>query len=884
VAPSLSATSPRAPVTDGLPPHSREAEVAVLGSMLVEKESLLKAFDMLREEDFYEENHRRIFTAVRSLHDRNVTADVVTVGDELDKAGRLAGLGGRAALFELTNLVPSALHVEHYARIVREKSILRQMIAIARTVVDESRTSTDEAQSLLDSAQQRFFVLSQDRAARGMVSASALMQSAITTLEKMAESSKYVTGVSTGFSEWDKMTSGLQPANLIIIAGRPSMGKTAFCLNVAEHVAIKSKRPVVFFSLEMSEQEIGLRLLCSQARINVRSVREGFLSRKSWPTITNVASEIASAPLYFDFSTSPSILDIRGSARRWAHELKQKGTPLSLIIIDYIQLLHGGSRMESRQQEISEISRSIKGLARELQVPVIALSQLNRRPEDKGREGRPQLSDLRECVTGDTRVALADGRHVCIQSLVGQRPRVVSVSPQGKVVMAVAEKVWKVGRRSVLRFQTASGRSIHVTADHRLLTFDGWRRAAHIPVGERLAVPRHLPAPLRPDKWMDERVILLAHLMGDGSYLVHQPLRYTTSSQENSEAVVSSVNKAFGTPVKRYKGRGCWHQLLISGNGNRWKPAGVGGWLKELGIFGQRSHEKRVPGPLFTLDNRQIGLFVRHLWATDGTISLRAFGRGGANVSYATNSDGLAQDVAGLLLRLGIVARISKVKQGRYRPLYHVRVSGGENMKAFLNRVGAFGPRVEPAGRLENLLAAQKSATNVDTLPRKVFDQVKSLMREKGISHRQMAALRGTSYGGNAHFCFGPSRSVLAQYAGILEDRDLLSQAQSDLFWDPVVSIDPAGEEDVFDLTVPGSSSWIGNGIVSHNSGALEQDADVVAAIFREEVYKRDDPDVKGKAKLFVLKQRNGPIGDIDLNFISEFTKFADPAPEGDNF
>jgi replicative DNA helicase len=395
VAPSFPLSSRSANV-EGLPPQSREAEVAVLGSMLVEKESLLKALDVLREEDFYEENHRRIFSAIRALHDRNITCDVITVGDELEKGGRLAGLGGRAALFELTNLVPSALHVEHYARIVREKSLFRQMIAIARTVADESLSPTEEAQALLDSAQQRFFVLSQDRASRGMVSASVLMQSAISTLEKLAESSKYVTGVSTGFSGWDKMTSGLQPSNLIIIAGRPSMGKTAFVLNVAEQVAIKDKRPVVFFSLEMSEQEIGLRLLCSQARINVRSVRDGFLSRKSWPTITNVASQIASAPLFFDFSTSPSILDIRGSARRWAHELKQKGTPLSLIIIDYLQLLHGGGRMESRQQEISEISRSIKGLARELQVPVIALSQLNRRPEDKGREGRPQLSDLRE--------------------------------------------------------------------------------------------------------------------------------------------------------------------------------------------------------------------------------------------------------------------------------------------------------------------------------------------------------------------------------------------------------------------------------------------------------------------------------------------------------
>ncbi len=394
--PESAAPARPANIAGRVPPHSREAEMAVLGSMLVEREPLLKALDVLRDEDFYEESHRQIFSAVRALHDRNITPDIITLGDELEKSERLPGAGGRARLIELTNAVPVALHVEHYARIVREKSILRQMVAIAQTVTSDCHAPEDGAQTLLDKAQQAYFTLAQDRASHGMTAASQLMQGAIAALEKLAESNKYITGVPTGFSEFDKMTSGLQPSNLIIIAGRPSMGKTAFCLNVAEHVGLKEKRPVVFFSLEMSEQEIGLRLLCSQARINVRSVREGFLARKSWPAITNVASQIAGAPLYFDFSTSPSILDVRGSARRWAHELKQKGTPLSLVIIDYIQLLHAGGAVESRQQEISEISRSIKALARELQVPIIALSQLNRRPEDRGREGRPQLSDLRE--------------------------------------------------------------------------------------------------------------------------------------------------------------------------------------------------------------------------------------------------------------------------------------------------------------------------------------------------------------------------------------------------------------------------------------------------------------------------------------------------------
>lgn len=377
-------------------PTNQEAEMAVLGSMLADREAMLKALDELRDDDFYEAKHQKIFGAMRELYEKNITPDAITLGEALQKHNTLDDLGGQAYLFELINIVPSALNVEHYCRIVKEKSIFRQMMNNAKKIIDDCRMETQNAQELLDEAQQLFFKLAEARLPRGMVSTSTLMQTAVAALETLAETNKMITGVPTGFRDLDKMTKGLQPANLIIVAGRPSMGKTSFCLNIAEHVAIKEKRPVIFFSLEMSDQEVGLRLLCSQAKVNIRHTAEGFIGRKSWPTITNVASQIAGAPLYFDFSTSPSILDIRSSARRWAHELKHKGNPLALIIIDYLQLLHAPGQTESRQQEISTISRSLKALARELQVPVVALSQLNRRPEERGREGRPQLSDLRE--------------------------------------------------------------------------------------------------------------------------------------------------------------------------------------------------------------------------------------------------------------------------------------------------------------------------------------------------------------------------------------------------------------------------------------------------------------------------------------------------------
>jgi replicative DNA helicase len=381
---------------ESLPPHSIEAEMAVLGSMLVERDAVVKALDVLKPDDFYKETHRLVFECIVQLHNSNREADIVTVGESLQKGAAFGGSNARALLVELTEKVPTALHVEHYAHIVHEKSLLRQLIINARNLIRDAHGSTISADELVDVAQEHFFSVGQKRARREFYAVNELMQGAVESLEQMAKEGKMVTGVPTGYIELDSMTSGFQNTNLIIVAGRPSMGKTTIVLNMAEYITIEKKIPTVFFSLEMSNQELALRLLCSRAHLNMGEIRRGYMARKNWPRITTTASEIAEAPLYFDFTTSPSILEVRSASRRYAHDLSRKGQKLGLIIIDYLQLMRGDGRTESRQQEISEISRGLKGLARELNVPVIALSQLNRKPEDKGREGRPQLSDLRE--------------------------------------------------------------------------------------------------------------------------------------------------------------------------------------------------------------------------------------------------------------------------------------------------------------------------------------------------------------------------------------------------------------------------------------------------------------------------------------------------------
>jgi replicative DNA helicase len=649
---------------------------------------------------------------------------------------------------------------------------------------------------------------------------------------------------------------------------------TAFALSIAQHVGIKLHMKILVLSLEMSAQQLVQRMLSSEGRVDSLSVRTGRLQAQDWHRLTSAAGRLSEAPIFIDDSPGLSVLEVRAKARRMKAE-----HGLDLIVIDYLQLMRGRSNLDNRQQEISEISRSLKALAKELNVPVVALSQLSRAIETRG-DNTPRLSDLRECVTGDTLVCLADGRRVEIRSLVGVAPDVLAMTPAGKIVSAKSERVWRVGHRAVFTVTTASGRRIQATATHRLYSGAGWRTIGQLAPGDRLALARRLPAPLFPEPWPDRHVALLGQLIGDGSYLRGQPLRYTTSSEANS-AIVAEAARELGSEVKRYAGRQSWHQLLISGNGDRWHPRGVGGWLRGLGIFGQRSHEKRIPDPAFQLPDRQIALLLRHLWATDGTVARRHGARGSDGVFYSTISRALAGDVAALLLRLGVVARITTARKAGYRPSFFVGASGTTDQRRFLGIVGAFGPREQQARRLEHRLGSRRSNTNVDTVPIESFVRVKSLMRKQVISQRRMAALRGTAYGGAADFKFAPSRAVLDEYAEILQDEELRARASSDLFWDRIVGIEPAGEEDVFDLTVPGPASWLADGIVSHNSGALEQDADVIMFLHRPSFYSKDpmEEEARKTAEVHIGKQRNGPTGKLEVAFLSQYARFENLAP-----
>jgi len=375
------------------PPHSVEAEQGVLGSMLISpRDTIAECVEKINEEYFYVPAHQTIYNVLVDLWNAGQAIDLITFTQVLRDRNLLESVGSAAFVTSLFTFVPTAANVGYYIDIVRDKYILRQIIAAATESVRRAYEEQDEVGSLLDEVEQRIFAVGEDRFKGQMLSMKDQVMGAIESIEKLYERKGTITGISTGFVELDRMTSGMHPSEMIVIAARPSMGKTAFAMNIAEHVTIQEKLPVGVFSLEMSSQQLVQRLLCSRARVNLRNVREGFLGERDFPSLTAAASRLAEAKMFIDDSASLSILELRAKARR----LKAQ-QDVQLIVVDYLQLLRSASRraQENRQLEISEISAGLKGLAKELKIPIIVVAQLNRQPETRSR-GEPRLSDLRE--------------------------------------------------------------------------------------------------------------------------------------------------------------------------------------------------------------------------------------------------------------------------------------------------------------------------------------------------------------------------------------------------------------------------------------------------------------------------------------------------------
>ena len=377
---------------DRMPPASIEAEQAVLGAMLLKPDAVTTAAEELSADDFYRETHRLIFEAMMQLKERTEPVDLVTLTEQLKKADKLAKIGGIPALSLIANSVPTAANVHYHARIVHEKAQLRSLINAATEIASAAYESADEVEDIMDRAEKRILQVASGKRSKDFVPLQDILLDTLEQIDLRYNNKGSITGLPTGFTELDHLTAGLQKSDLILVAARPSMGKTAFTLNIAAHVVLRAKEPVAFFSLEMSKEQLVQRLLCSEGRIDSQRLRVGELEEKEWGDLIDTANRLSAAPLYIDDTPGITVMELRSKARRLKAE-----HGLSLIVIDYLQLMQGRASKsgDNRQQEISEISRSLKALARELNVPVIALSQLSRSVESRQIK-RPMLSDLRE--------------------------------------------------------------------------------------------------------------------------------------------------------------------------------------------------------------------------------------------------------------------------------------------------------------------------------------------------------------------------------------------------------------------------------------------------------------------------------------------------------
>ncbi|MCL4862080.1 MAG: replicative DNA helicase [Caldilineaceae bacterium] len=861
-------------------PANLEAERAVLGSLMIDPDAIIKVASFLRPEDFYRERHAWLYEAMIALNERREPLDFVTIVDEMERRQQLEEIGGPAFLTDLITNTPTALFVDHYARIVERTAVLRRLIGAAGRIAELAYDESQDVDDVVDRAEQIILGVSESRIHRDLTPIRAIMNTVVDRIDFLARNQGTLMGVPTGFTMLDRLLGGLQKSDLVILAGRPGMGKSSFAISMAQNAAKHFNARVALFSLEMSSDQQVQRLLSMETGIDSHRLRLGAVQEDEWPILLEAANLLSNTNIFIDDTPAASVVEIRTKSRRLYAE-----HGLDMILIDYMQLMTGQGGMgrnDNRQQEISYISRSLKALARELNVPVLALSQLSRAVESRA-DKRPMLSDLREsgCLAGDTLVYLPqEGSYQPIRNLVGH---------SGFDIASLNESTWQLesstvshafctGEKPIFKLTTQLGRTIRATGNHQFLTIQGWKRLDSLCHGEHIALPRKLSGPQQSTLSTAE-LALLGHLLGDGCVLPRHAVQYTTREADLAATVAELASTIFGEAIAPIISRERdWFQVYLSATEKlaRGKRNPVAAWADKLGFFGLRSFEKFVPEEVFRQSSPGLCIFLRHLWATDGCLRMTYGKKPRPAVYYSTSSQRLAHEVQALLLRIGINARVARVAQGaKGRPQHHVLVSGQEDLESFATQIGAVG--VYKSASLDEILRWQHSKvpnTNRDILPREVWRlHAVPAMQAAGMTTRQMQAQLGSHYCGTSLYKTNLSRQRTARVAEVVQSEKLAKLAQSDVYWDRIAAIEPAGIEPVFDLTVPGNHNFVADNMIVHNS--IEQDADVVLFIYREDYYI-EDTDRQNIADVLVAKHRHGATGTVSLYFRKELTQFRD--------
>lgn len=699
-----------------------------------------------------------------------------------------------------------------------------------------------------------------------------------------------VTGISVEFDKEDEYFGFVIDGNhRFLLEDCTVTHNTAFTLTVARNAAVGKGVPVAFFSLEMAAVQLTQRLICSEAELDAQKVRNGKLENYEWTQLISRIGTLSNAPIYIDDTPGISIMDLRAKCRRLKAEKK-----IEMVIIDYLQLMTGSStKGGNREQEIAGISRALKEIAKELDVCVIALSQLSRAVETRGGDKKPQLSDLREsgCLAGDSLITDAEtGRLVTIKSLAERTEQTpfscLGVDEGMKVAPRNLVKAFYSGKKQVFELETVTGKKIKASANHPFLTIDGWKRLDKLQIGERLATPRKITVEKPSNPLAENELILLAHLIGDGCILPQSPYHYTSADMENIDIVNTCAKELFGIEAKIVQQENWWHTYLKTPYHLTHKvkhPITL--WYDKLGLERVHSYDKKLPDSIFECDDARIALFLKHLWATDGNISWIRNKKEDSNrkdlvaIYYGTTSEKLAQQVQYLLLRFGIIAKIRVTQKGTYRKSYNVWIEGSQKQLNFLENIGCHGNRGKEIPTMIAHLQTVQPNPNHDIIPKEIWKNViEPIKMAAGMSWRDFTGEMGTAYNGSGIFKHGISRPRMAQIAEVFQSPVLKNWAESDIYWEEIKSITPLEIEDVYDVTVENVHNFTSNMVILHNS--IEQDADMVMALYRPEYYgfetDEEGNSTAGVAQVIILKQRNGPTGEAKMQFIGKYGKFAD--------
>ena len=856
-------------------PQAVPLEEAVLGAIMLNKETLPIVVDILRPESFYVDAHQMIYKAMLGLFEKSQPVDLLTVTEALKQAGDLEKAGGPYYIVELTNKVASSANIEYHAKIVAQKHIQRELINVSTTIIRDAFEDTTDVFELMDSAERNLFSIMEKNLSRGVESMGALSSRLLKQLETLAELKTGLTGIPTGFSELDRLTSGWQSSDLIIIAARPGMGKTAFTLAMARNAAVDFKRPVAVFSLEMSSLQLVQRLISLEAEISGSKLRNGQMEEYEWQQLQSVIEKMSEAPIFIDDTPGINIFEIRAKCRR----LKMQHD-IQLVIIDYLQLMSGvgNNPRGSREQEVSAISRSLKSLAKELNVPVIALSQLSRAVEVRGGTKRPQLSDLREsgCLTGDTLLQDAvTGKRYTIKELAErdlQIPiRTQSLGEDMKVKGHAMTKAFYSGRKRVFELTTKSGRTIKASANHPFLTLEGWQPLENLNKGDRIAVPKQLQIENPANRLSEQQLQLYAQVIGTSSF----ERTYNYHSDRQEEIVGRIIDDVpFDT-----------EQLFTDYHAAANPEAALSETTKHTQnlYYSRRTVQlERVslPEGIFSCSDDKIAFFLQHLWAYAGEVKWKKKKdkKHKIIIEYCTDTATIAHDVQHLLIRLGIRSFV-KIKQRKNKAIeYRVSIRAYKDQALFMQIIGCQDPKELKNLRLFTFIKSKEEQPRYDSLPKEVWNTyIKSAIEKAGITWSELFRRLRKKITYSVRRA-GVSKKRLKAINTILKDDNIRKLTDSDVHWDKIISIIPLGIQDVYDATVPDVHNFVANDIVVHNS--IEQDADIVSFIYRPEYYQimedEEGQSLKGIAEIIVAKHRNGALKTVKLRFVDKFAKFMD--------